>query len=108
MLPGSVMFLPQEPYLPEGALRSVLSFPAIAGSVDDDTILAAAKAAQLSNVLDRYTLDSTVDWESVLSRGEQQRCAFCRALLWKPQLLVLDEATSAVDIETEALLYAVV
>ena len=45
------------------------------------------------------------DWARVLSLGEQQRIAIGRALLAKPQWLVLDEATSAMDEEAEAQLY---
>ena len=41
----------------------------------------------------------------MLSRGEKQRCAFCRLLLLRPQLAVLDEATSALDEATEGALY---
>ena len=41
----------------------------------------------------------------MLSRGEKQRCAFCRLLLLHPQVAVLDEATSALDEATEGALY---
>lgn len=41
----------------------------------------------------------------MLSRGEKQRCAFCRLLLLRPQVAVLDEATSALDEATEGALY---
>ena len=41
----------------------------------------------------------------VLSRGEKQRCAFCRLLLLRPRVAVLDEATSALDEATEGALY---
>jgi len=103
--PASAVFLSQEPYLPEGTLRRVLSFPAVVGSFSDAEILLAAQGAQLDGVLGRFALDDVVDWEAVLSRGEQQRCTFCQALLARPALVVLDEATSALDVEREALLY---
>eukprot|EP00438_Fugacium_kawagutii_P033747 Skav209663 [mRNA] locus=scaffold2126:163465:163653:+ [translate_table: standard] len=44
-------------------------------------------------------------WHQVLSRGEKQRCAFCRLLLLQPKVAVLDEATSALDESTEGALY---
>ncbi|KAG1676622.1 hypothetical protein FOA52_008751 [Chlamydomonas sp. UWO 241] len=50
-------------------------------------------------------LDETLDWAHVLSSGEQQRVAFLRLLHRAPMLAFLDEATSAVDAPTEALLY---
>jgi len=103
--PSSV-FLSQEPYVPEGSLRRVLTFPAPDGSFSDTDVQAAARAANLHSVLARHELDAVVDWEAVLSRGEQQRCAFCRLLLLRPELAVLDEATSALDEENEAALYS--
>ena len=51
-------------------------------------------------------LDLTADWATTLSLGEQQRLAFARALLAKPELVLLDESTSALDLENEARLYA--
>lgn len=51
-------------------------------------------------------LDEEVDWSQILSLGEQQRCAFVRALLSRPSVLFLDESTSALDEATEAQCYA--
>lgn len=101
----SAIFLPQDPYLPEGTLRRILTFPAASDVFSDDAVLAAAQAACLGDILARHRLDEIADWEAVLSRGEQQRCAFCRLLLQRPSLAVLDEATSALDEETESALY---
>ena len=99
-----VVFLPQDPYMPEGSLRRVLSFPSEVFS--DEEILAAAHHSCLDDVIARYEdLDACADWEAVLSRGERQRCAFCRLLLLRPKLAVLDEATSALDEPTEEALY---
>jgi putative ATP-binding cassette transporter len=50
-------------------------------------------------------LDEPNHWQRLLSPGEQQRLGFARALLFAPQWLYLDEATSAMDEEDEALLY---
>jgi len=46
-------------------------------------------------------LDSYVEWASVLSLGEQQRLAFARLLLSRPQLALMDESTSALDENNE-------
>ena len=51
-------------------------------------------------------LDAACDWSHTMSLGEQQRVAFLRLLLHRPQLAFLDEATSALDFATEALVYA--
>jgi vitamin B12/bleomycin/antimicrobial peptide transport system ATP-binding/permease protein len=50
-------------------------------------------------------LDAELDWNAVLSAGEQQRLAFARLLLNRPRYAFLDEATSALDPENEELLY---
>lgn len=48
-------------------------------------------------------LDSYVEWASVLSLGEQQRLAFARLLLSRPQLALMDESTSALDEDNEVI-----
>ena len=50
-------------------------------------------------------LDVELDWEKLLSIGEQQRLAFARVLLTRPRFAMLDEATSALDAANEANLY---
>ena len=50
-------------------------------------------------------LDTTLDFEKVLSVGERQRLAFARVLLKNPRYVLLDEATSALDRENEQALY---
>lgn len=58
---------------------------------------------RLGYILSRFDLDSTYEWSSVLSIGEQQRLAFARLLLSKPNLVLLDEATSALDEANEVI-----
>jgi putative ATP-binding cassette transporter len=101
-----VLFLPQKPYLPIGALREVVSYPMPAGGVDDATLREALEAVGLRELSDR--LGEVGHWALQLSPGEQQRIAFARALVHKPDWLFLDEATSAVDEATEARLYRLV
>ena len=52
-------------------------------------------------------LDMVTDWASQLSVGEQQRLAFARILLSAPQLLLMDESTSALDTANEQSMYKV-
>jgi putative ATP-binding cassette transporter len=101
-----VLFLPQRPYLPIGTLRSVVSYPMPAAGVDDATLREALEAVGLADLTGR--LDEAGHWALQLSPGEQQRIAFARALVQKPDWLFLDEATSAVDEATEARLYRLV
>ena len=98
-----VLFLPQRPYLPIGTLRSVVSYPMPSAGVDDATLREALEAVDLGALAGR--LDEAGHWALQLSPGEQQRIAFARALVQKPDWLFLDEATAAVDEVTEARLY---
>jgi vitamin B12/bleomycin/antimicrobial peptide transport system ATP-binding/permease protein len=97
------MFLSQLPYVPLGRLRAVVSYPAMAGEIDDETLQDALLKVALPNLVTR--LDEERDWAKVLSPGEQQRIAFARVLSIKPNAVFLDEATSAVDEALEFLLY---
>jgi putative ATP-binding cassette transporter len=101
-----VLFLPQRPYLPIGALRDVVSYPMSGGGVEDRTLREALEAVGLTEIAGR--LDEEANWALQLSPGEQQRIAFARALVQKPGWLFLDEATSALDETTEARLYRLV
>ncbi len=67
--------------------------------------MAAAKAAQAHAVLQSFPegYDTLLGQRGVnLSGGQKQRIAIARALLLKPAVLILDDSTSAVDVETEA------
>ena len=101
-----VLFLPQKPYLPIGSLRDVVSYPMPPGGVDDATLREVLEAVGLPEQAVR--LDEASHWALQLSPGEQQRIAFARALVQKPDWLFLDEATAAVDEATEARLYRLV
>ncbi len=95
-----VLFLPQRPYLPIGTLREVVSYPMPTGGCDDAILREALLAVGLPGFAER--LSEAGHWALQLSPGEQQRIAFARALVQKPEWLFLDEATSAVDEATEA------
>jgi putative ATP-binding cassette transporter len=101
-----LLFLPQKPYLPIGTLREAVSYPMPPGGVDDTNLREAIESVGLPELAGR--LDDSSHWALQLSPGEQQRIAFARALVQKPDWLFLDEATSAVDEPTEARLYRLV
>jgi len=101
---GGIMFLPQKPYLPIGNLRTVLSYPSPADGFDDEALRQALTDCGLGRLAD--ALDEECYWAQQLSPGEQQRLAFARMLLQRPDWLFLDEATSALDENGEARLYA--
>jgi putative ATP-binding cassette transporter len=99
-----VMLLPQKPYIPIGTLRAAVAYPSEARAYPDDVLKGALETARLGNLVGR--LDEEDNWTMRLSGGEQQRLAVARALLAKPDWLFLDEATAALDEESEAALYA--
>lgn len=99
---GEVLFLSQKPYLPLGTLRTTLYYPH-APKENDPELPALLELAGLAHLSAR--LDDVDQWSHILSLGEQQRVAFIRALLVKPTLLFLDEASSALDAASEAALY---
>lgn len=100
-----MLFVPQKPYFTTGNLRSQLLYPHISG-ISDQVLKDVLNAVCLTHLLDtRGGLDAQLVWEQALSLGEQQRIAFARVLLFRPDFLFLDEATSSVDSETERHLY---
>lgn len=104
---NQLMFLPQRPYMIEGNLRDQLLYPYSDRGVSDSRIRQVVQEVGLSDVFARVDddLDRVVDWSNVLSLGEQQRVAFARVFLRKPQFVFLDEATSALDEVNQAELY---
>ena len=100
---GRSLFLPQKPYLPIGTLRDALSYPQTGDTYPPERYEEVLRTCRLEHLIPK--LDEINHWQRVLSGGEQQRLAFARALLYRPQWLYLDEATSAMDEEDEALLY---
>ena len=97
-----LMFIPQRPYLPLGTLRDALLYPGHGGHADDE-LKEWLKLCRIGYLAGH--LDEEGDWSHVFSVGEQQRLAFARALIHKPQWLFMDESTSALDEETEAAMY---
>ena len=95
--------VPQEPFLFHGTLRTNVAFAD--PQADEATVRAACSAVGLDDLVDRLPqgLDTEVhERGSSLSAGERQLLALARAFVAKPRVLVLDEATSNLDLTSEA------
>ncbi|CAN5736495.1 ABC transporter ATP-binding protein [soil metagenome] len=104
---AQMSIVPQETVLFSGTVRDNVRYGAPDAS--EEAVLAAAKAAQAHNFI--LTLpqgyDTHVEERGVnLSGGQKQRIAIARALLTQPKILILDDSTSAVDVETETKIQA--
>ena len=91
---GSCLFLPQRPYLPYDSLRAAVCYPHANGAADA-AIQTALEQLGLGSLKNR--LDEKQEWHSHFSGGEQQRLSLARALVFRPQILFLDEATNQLD-----------
>jgi len=95
--------VPQEAFLFAGSIRANVSFARPDAS--DDEVVEACRLVGLGDLLDRLPdgLDTPVHERGVsLSSGERQLLALARAFLARPRILVLDEATSNLDLRSEA------
>ena len=99
------MFLPHRPYLPLGSLRRAVYYPQPVPENTDDNLTGLLERFGLQNLAGQ--LDAVDDWSRILSLGEQQRLAFIRILLLRPDIVFLDESTSALDEPREAQAYEI-
>ena len=90
-----LFLLPQRPYVPTGNLRRAVAYPGAAEDWDVETIGHALERVGLGHLKDRIEDDQP--WDQTLSGGEKQRLTIARVLLHRPDIIVLDEATAALD-----------
>lgn len=104
--PEETLFLPQLPYMVIGDLRSQLLYPKTDKIVSDTQLQEALEKVNLADLTERVGgFNAELNWPDVLSLGEQQRLAFARLLIAQPPYAILDESTSALDVENEKRLY---
>ena len=101
---SQALFLSQRPYLPLGDLRTAIAYPAGSTLEDEARMQQALRQVNLAHLAERLAV--SCDWSHILSVGEQQRLAFARVLFNRPQVVFLDESTSAMDEGLEHALYS--
>ena len=107
-LRGSIGIVPQEPSLFSGTIRENIAYALIENdkSPPEDAIYQAAEAAHATEFIERLTegFDTMVGERGIkLSGGQRQRLAIARVFLKNPAVVILDEATSSLDSESERL-----
>jgi len=104
---GQLGVVLQDDFLFEGTIRQNILFPRPFAS--ESQLLEAVKAAHIEEFTNRFEegLDTLIGERGVkLSGGQRQRIAIARAILADPRILILDEATSNLDTESESLIQA--
>lgn len=103
--PGAMAYVPQDVLIVSGSIRENVALGYPEDAATDELVMSAIKVAQLH----QFVMDSPMGLDtdvgergSKLSGGQRQRLGIARAMFTKPHLLVLDEATSSLDAETEA------
>lgn len=90
-----IMIAPQQGYVPLTTLREAMSYPGEATAHDGDAIQSALSAAGLAHLAEK--LDQPGRWDQSLSTGERQRLSIARLLLHRPDVVILDDALTALD-----------
>lgn len=107
-----IFYIPQRPYLPSGKLRDQVIYPHSeehmknVKKVSDADLLKLMEIVQLGGIVAREGgWDTEAEWDDVLAGGEKQRIAMARLFYHAPKFAILDECTSQVQLDVEAIMY---
>lgn len=97
----TMFFMPQTSYITEGTLRDQIIYPLDNSPCNDEDLLNILDEVGLLYLSKRWGMNNVVNWDDVLSGGEQQRLGFARLFFHSPSFACLDESTSALDVPLE-------
>ena len=100
----NIGYVPQNVYLSDDTIKKNIAFALPDNKIDYNAVKKAATNAQLDNLIANSTngLDTKVgEFGDRISGGQRQRIAIARALYKDPKILILDECTNSLDLETE-------
>lgn len=105
-------YVPQRPYMSSGTLRDQVLYPLKydrdSSKQSESTLMKCLEQAHLDSIFDKpnITWNSTLSWAGdAISMGEKQRLAMARLFFHKPRFAILDECSSAIDLDVEQNLY---
>jgi len=98
---AKVMYMPERPYVPDGTLRSALTYPMASKAFDDDELKAALERVGLPRM--SASLDRRARWAKEISYDDEVRVTLARLLLLKPQWIFTEQTIDGMDEEQRAI-----
>ncbi len=98
---AKVMFMPERPYVPDGSLRSALTYPLAASDFSDEDLTAALKRVGLPRL--GASLDRRARWAKEISYDDEVRVTLARLLLLKPQWIFTEQTIDGMDEDQRAI-----
>lgn len=108
---SNLFFVPQKPYLVVGTFRDQILYPdtvvdMAAKGISDDDLLHIVEDVLMTGPLEAHGgLDAVKEWSEVLSGGEKQRLGLARVFYQRPKFAILDECSSAINVEAEQIIF---
>lgn len=100
--PDDLYYVPQQTYTRIGILKDQISYPNL-DEISEETLCQLLKTVKLEYLISKS--NQVINWDQLLSPGEKQRISFARLFYKNPKFAVLDESTSAMDVDVEEEMY---